>query len=92
MRFQYGHLLPKLIHSLYSAIPTENRVDFFSWKREKCSFGTALSYQKWKSVSLVRSFVTKREENVVSVRSSVTKKAKRVSKIYFQKGDESVKM
>lgn len=30
MRFQYGHLLPKLIHSLYSAIPTENRVDFFS--------------------------------------------------------------
>ncbi len=92
MHFQYGHLLPKLICPLYRAIPVENRVDFYSWKREKCSFGTVFCYQKRKNVSLVRSFVTKKEENVVSVRSFVTKKAKRVSKIYFLKGDESIKM
>ena len=54
MRFQYGHLLPKLIHPLYSAIPLENGVDFFRWKEEKCSFGTVFCYQKSKSVSLVR--------------------------------------
>lgn len=92
MRFQYGYLLPKLIHPLYSAIPLENRVDFFRWKGEKCSFGTVFCYQKSKSVSLVRSYVTRREGNVVSVRSSVTKKSKRVLKIYFLKGDESIKM
>lgn len=83
MHFQYGHLLPKTINPLYNAIHIENKVDFFSQKREKCSFSTAFCYQKRKSVSLVRSFVTKKEENAVSVRSSVTKKTKRVSKIYF---------